>query len=165
MRGFVCVISMRGLSSSYAWSCGSLGIFATFLGFTKCLYKPLFILKVIFIAYRSFHRLEIILQAKGKRNIKKKIAFHFLSLEIVSATGEAFCRGEDFRSPFRSCKMGVWCFEVALVCQRVVSQLRNTLRNGSSAAKFPLSFARSSSNGHNFFGSTPNHIPFEALDS
>ena len=71
----------------------------------------------------------------------------------------------DFRSPFRSCEMGVRRCEVALMCLRVVSQLRNTLPNGVSAVKFPLNFAHSSSNGHNFFVSTPNQTPFEALDS
>ncbi|WKA10556.1 hypothetical protein VitviT2T_028121 [Vitis vinifera] len=52
-----------------------------------------------------------------------------------------FRGGGDFRSPFRSCEMGILCYEVALVCQRVVSQLRNTLRNGGAAVKskkFPL---------------------------
>nr|CAN72228.1 hypothetical protein VITISV_013433 [Vitis vinifera] len=49
------------------------------------------------------------------------------------------------------------------MCQRVVSQLRNTLRNGGAAAKFPLNFACLSSNGHNFFVSTPNYVPFESF--
>ena len=45
---------------------------------------------------------------------------------------------EDFAT-FRSYEMSVWGFEMALVCQRVVSQLRNTLPNGSSAAKWRIS--------------------------
>ena len=44
-------------------------------------------------------------------------------------------RGGGFRSLFHSCQMGVRRCEVALVCQRVVSQLRNTLRIGGVAAK------------------------------
>ena len=44
-------------------------------------------------------------------------------------------------------------------------QLRNTLPNGVSVAKFSLSFALLSSNDHNFFISPPNRIPFEVLDS
>ena len=42
-----------------------------------------------------------------------------------------FAEEGNFRSPFRCC-------EVALVCQRVVSQLRNTLRNGGAVATFSL---------------------------
>ena len=49
-----------------------------------------------------------------------------------------FAAGCHFRSPFRSCKMGLGGCEMALVCQRGVSQLRNTLRNGALAAKFSL---------------------------
>ena len=55
VRGFMCVISVRGLSSLDAWSWGFLGIFTTSLGFAKCFRKPLFIFQVIFIAWRSFH--------------------------------------------------------------------------------------------------------------
>ena len=54
---------------------------------------------------------------------------------------------------------------MALVCQGVVSQLRNHLRNGGAAVKFSLSFVCSSSNGHNFLVSTPIRTLFEALDS
>ena len=50
------------------------------------------------------------------------------------------CALKDFKAwrisqPFRSCEMSVRGFQMALVCQRVVSQLRNTLRNGAFAAK------------------------------
>nr|CAN77218.1 hypothetical protein VITISV_036422 [Vitis vinifera] len=41
--------------------------------------------------------------------------------------------------PFRSCEMSVRGCERALVCQRVVSQLRNTLQNGVSTAKRRIS--------------------------
>nr|CAN62900.1 hypothetical protein VITISV_036725 [Vitis vinifera] len=47
------------------------------------------------------------------------------------------CVLKDFKAwRFRSCEMSVQGCEMALVCQRVVSQLRNTLQNGSSAAKW-----------------------------
>ena len=59
------MILVKGLSSLDAWLRGSLRIFTTFLGFAKCLRKPLSILQVIFIAWRSFRSLEIILQPKG----------------------------------------------------------------------------------------------------
>ena len=61
-----------------------------------------------------------------------------------------------------------WDFRSRVPFSQPISQLRNgvgRLRNGALAAKFSLSFACSSSNGHNFFISNPNHVPFEALDS
>ncbi|WKA09015.1 hypothetical protein VitviT2T_026694 [Vitis vinifera] len=80
------------------------------------------------------------------------------------------CAKKWFRSSkvisqmYRSFKMKGTMLKMALVCQKLVSQLRNTLPNGVSAAKFSLSFARLSSNDHNFFDSTPNCAPFEALN-
>ena len=44
----------------------------------------------------------------------------------------------EISQPFRSCEMSVKGFEIALMCQRVVSQLRNTLQNGLSAAKWRI---------------------------
>ena len=41
----------------------------------------------------------------------------------------------EISQPFRSCKMSVLGCEMALMCQRVVLQLRNTLRNGGTTAK------------------------------
>ena len=46
-----------------------------------------------------------------------------------------FVADEHFRSLFRSCEMRVEGYEMALVCQGVVSQLQNHLRNGGVAAK------------------------------
>ena len=40
--------------------------------------------------------------------------------------------------PFCSCEMSVRGFQMALVCQKVVSQPRNTLRNGALAAKLGI---------------------------
>ena len=41
----------------------------------------------------------------------------------------------EVSQPFRSCEMSVRGFQMALVCQKVVSQLRNILLNGALAAK------------------------------
>ena len=54
------------------------------------------------------------------------------------------CALKDFKAwrilqPFHSCEMSVRGCEMALVCQRVVSQLQNTLQNGASAAKRRIS--------------------------
>ena len=46
-----------------------------------------------------------------------------------------FVEEAPFHSPFRICEIGLLCCEMALVCQRGVSQLRNTLRNGAMVAK------------------------------
>ena len=54
--------------------------------------------------------------------------FNFHSREAISQQRGIFVVEGHFRNPFRSCEM-------ALVCQMVVSQLRNPLRNGSLAAK------------------------------
>ena len=63
----------------------------------------------------------------------------------TDATGQLMvCALKDFKVwRFCSYKMSVQGYKMALVCQRVVSQLRNTLRNGGTAAKskkFPLWF-------------------------
>ena len=102
------------------------------------------------------------------------------SLEVISQPRaisqprSIFAGWRHFRSPFRSFQMGLGGCEMVLVCQGVVSQLWNTLRNFASgfhfvahfaAAKFSHSFMRLSSNDHNFFVSTPIGAPFEALDS
>ena len=91
VRSFVCVISVRGLSSLYAWLCGSVGIFATSLGFVSCFRKPLSISQVNFVAWRPFHSLEVISQPRAN------FVAHFAA-------------------------MGVWGYEMALVCQGSVSQ-------------------------------------------
>ena len=90
VRGFVCVISVRGLSSLDAWLWGSIGIFVTSLGFAKCFCIPLFILQVIFIDWRSFCILEIILQPKGKK--KNIFAAHGKNRNIFAVQGK-FHRG------------------------------------------------------------------------
>ena len=94
----------------------------------------------------------------------------FVSIEVVNFVEEGnscspFRNSKVISQLYRSFKMMRTVLQMALVCQKVVSQLRNTLPNGVSAAKFSLSFARLSSNDHNFFVSTPNCVPFEALDS
>ena len=42
----------------------------------------------------------------------------------------------EVSQPFRSCEMSVWGFQMALVCQKVISQSRNSLQNGALAAFF-----------------------------
>ena len=53
---------------------------------------------------------------------------HFRSPKVISQPKAIFAaKGhfrKPFRSPFRSCEMGVWGCEMALVCQGSVSQLR-----------------------------------------
>ena len=66
VRGFVCDLNERALLFR-CMVAGSIGIFSTSHGFAKCFWKPLFILQVIFIAWRSFYSLEIILQPGGKK--------------------------------------------------------------------------------------------------
>ena len=60
--------------------------------------------------------------------------FNFRSGEVISQQRGIFAVRGHFRSPFRSYEIRGGC-EMALVCQRVVSQLRNLLWNGSLAAK------------------------------
>ena len=62
------------------------------------------------------HSLEAILQPKA-------------NFVAISQPRSIFGGWRHFRSPFRSFEMRGWRFEMALVCQRVVSELRNTLRN------------------------------------
>ena len=59
---------------------------------------------------------------------------------VQQGCGFRVCALKDFKAwrisqPFRSCEMSVRGYEMALVCQRVHSQLRNTLRNRALAAK------------------------------
>ena len=61
--------------------------------------------------------------------------FYFRSKWSISQQGVDFAVEGHFRSPFRSCEMRLEGCEIALVCQGVVSQLWNHLRNGGMAAK------------------------------
>ncbi|RVW76836.1 hypothetical protein CK203_043102 [Vitis vinifera] len=54
---------------------------------------------------------------------------------LAPLVDRAFSQQGEFWHHFRSCETGVRRCEVALVCQRVVSQLQNTLRNGVSALR------------------------------
>ena len=49
-----------------------------------------------------------------------------------------FAEKNDFRSPFRSCEMGVTVLRSGTRVPKLVSQLRNTLRNGALAAKLGI---------------------------
>ena len=60
----------------------------------------------------------------------------------ISKLGDHFTAKWHFRRPFRNPKMSVRGYKMALVCQKVVSQSRNTLRNGALAAKFGVFILR-----------------------
>ena len=60
--------------------------------------------------------------------------------EAFSKQGANFTVERRFRKPFRSCEMKGGGCEMALVCQGVVSQLQNQLRNGAMDGK--LEFLR-----------------------
>ena len=49
--------------------------------------------------------------------------------------------GVEVLQPFRSFEMSVRGFQMVLVCQKVVSQLRNSLRNGALVAKIGSFYA------------------------
>ena len=61
--------------------------------------------------------------------------FYFRSRWSISQQEADFTADGHFRSPFCNCEMRVEGCEMALVCQGVVLQLRNHLRNGGAAAK------------------------------
>ena len=67
--------------------------------------------------------------------IPLKIGYQGCRGGLISQQKSIFVEESPFRSPFRSCEIGLLCCEMALVCQRGVSQLRNTLRNWAMAAK------------------------------
>ena len=85
MRDFMCVISVRGLSSLDEWSWGSLGIFVTSLGFAKCFCKPFCTLEAILQPFRS---LENHLATKWEfRSPFLKLENHFVA---ISKLGDHF---------------------------------------------------------------------------
>ena len=101
VRDFMCVISVRGLSSLDAWLQGFVGIFTTSLGFAKCFCKPLFILQVIFIAWRSFCS-----QREKRKTFSQPISKfenHFIikrpfSQQMEDFTGGSYGAMKSFRS-------------------------------------------------------------------
>ena len=76
-----------------------------------------------------FCNLEVISQLGDDLQLDSQLGGHF-------AAKEHFHR--PFHSPFHSCEMRGWICEMALVCQGVVSQLRNTLRNFRSSIRSTL---------------------------
>ena len=76
-----------------------------------------------------FCNLEVISQLGDDLQLDSQLGGHF-------AAKEHFHR--PFHSPFHSCEMRGWICEMALVCQGVVSQLRNTLRNFRRAFRSTL---------------------------
>ncbi|WKA02118.1 hypothetical protein VitviT2T_020341 [Vitis vinifera] len=73
-------------------------------------------------------------QARGRR-WKVALFLGLLCRGWISQQKGIFAEEGPFRSPFRSCEIGLLCCEMAHECQRGVSQLRNTLRNEAIAAK------------------------------
>ena len=72
VRGLVCVIpGCAGLSSSYAWLQGSIGILATSFGFAKCFCKPSSISQV------NFCNLKVIPKLGGDFAAISKFGDHF----------------------------------------------------------------------------------------
>ena len=69
--------------------------------------------------------------------------FNFRSGEAISQQKGIFAVEGHFRSPFcspfRNCEIRSGGCEMALVCQGVVLQLRNPLRNGAMAVKMGFS--------------------------
>ena len=127
----LCVISVKGFSSLDAWLRGSLRIFTTSLGFAKCFRKPLFILQVIFIAWRSFRSLEIILQPKGKK--KNIFATHGKNRNIFAAHFEAW---KSFHSHLEAWRLFHSHLEVwkSFGSKRPFSQHMEDLAGGSYGA-------------------------------
>ena len=170
MKGFMCVISRcAGLCwhfNNFPWLCKV--FLQTFLHFAS----QFFNLKAISKLGGDFTALS-----KFRDHFAEKWHVHrpFLKLGAFSQRGVDFVEEGNSRSPFRSLKVISQVYRSfkmrRIVLQngtrvpKVVSQLRNTLPNGVSAAKFPFSFARLYSNGHNFFISNPNRVPFESMDS
>ena len=164
---FICmVVRLCWHFSNFSWLCKV--FLQTFLHFAS----QFFNLKAISKLGGDFTALS-----KFRDHFAEKWHVHrpFLKLGAFSQRGVDFVEEGNSRSPFRSLKVISQVYRSfkmrRIVLQngtrvpKVVSQLRNTLPNGVSAAKFPLSFAHSSSNGYNFFISPPNRVPFEALDS
>ena len=145
------MISVRGLSSLDVWLRGSIGIFATSLGFARCFHKP-------------FRSLEAIQQLRDHLAAKEKKEKHFCSpwknRNILAAHFEAwksFCSHLEvlenhlatkweFRSPFLKLgafshlkKISHFGFQGAKF-----SHLGKDFSHfGFQGAKFPLSFVQS----------------------
>ena len=110
----------------------------------------------------QFCNLKVISMLGGDFAAILKLGDHFIAISKLKSD---FAAQNWVCSSFRSFEMRGTVLQNDTRVPKVVSQLRNTLPNGVSAVKFSLSFARLSLNDHNFFVSTPNCAPFEALDS
>ena len=66
----------------------------------------------------QFHNLKAISKLGDDFAAISKLGDHFAA---ISKLRDHFAEKWHFRRPFRSCEMSVWGFEMALVCQRVVS--------------------------------------------
>ena len=114
-----------------------------------------------FATWRWFRNLEMICNL-----------FHSLGVEFQLHSQ----LGGDFATWFAGAKMEAWAakwhscakcgFRICEIpCEILQVDFISQLRNGLWAAKFLHSLMWLSSNGHNFFVSTPICTPFEAFDS
>ena len=106
----MCVIpGCVGLSSSDAWSWGSVGIFATSLGFARCFFKPSSISQVNFAIWRPFLSLEVILQPFQSLEIILMLKSDFAALKwVYGAAKWHSCAKKWFRSREIPCEMELW---------------------------------------------------------
>nr|CAN63762.1 hypothetical protein VITISV_005216 [Vitis vinifera] len=102
-----------------------------------------------------FRSLKVISQLIGDFAAISKLRDHFIAISKLKS---------DFAGVSQLQNEGNYAANGTRV-PKIGLQLRNTLPNGVSVAKFSLSFALLSSNDHNFFISNPNRVPFEAMDS
>ena len=102
-----------------------------------------------------FRSLKVISQLIGDFVAISKLRDHFIAISKLKS---------DFAGVSQLQNEGNYAANGTRV-PKIGLQLRNTLPNGVSVAKFSLSFALLSSNDHNFFISNPNRVPFEAMDS
>ena len=124
MRDFVCVIlGCAGLSSSDAWSGGSVGILATSLGFYKVF------LQTSLHFSSQFRNLKAISQLGDRFTVISKLGNHFAAISQLGDHFEAISKlGDHFAA---------------------ISQLRNectVLRNGTRVPKGGFAVAKLPSN-------------------
>ena len=105
--------------------------------------------------HRPFLKLGAFSQLIGDFAAISKLGDHFIAISKLKS---------DFAGVSQLQNEGNYAANGTRV-PKIGLQLRNTLPNGVSVAKFSLSFALLSSNDHNFFISNPNRVPFEAMDS
>ena len=121
VRGFVCVILVRGLSSLDEWSWGSLGIFVTSLGFAKCFCKPFCTLEAILQPFRSLEN-HLATKWEFRSPFLKLGAFRSgggfhgggeFSQQMEDLAGGSYGAAKSFRSQ-REFRSPFWSLEIIL---------------------------------------------------